>query len=116
LYLNAEQFLQYKIEEKELIPQKFDTSIEGLVNFWKFGFQGDTQKTKNQKLLEIANNKIRHANKNSPAKVRLQYLIDKAKEQGQSHIIEHLPTDWYGQMQELSLVESKKLYLDQVGR
>jgi len=116
LYTNAEKFLQYKIEEKELIPQKFDTSIEGLVNFWKFGFQGDTKESKNQKLLEIANNKIRHANKNSPAKVRLQYLIDKAKEQGQSHIIEHLPTDWYGQMQELSLVESKKLYLDQVGR
>jgi hypothetical protein len=116
LYSNAELFLQYKIEEKELIPQKFDTSIEGLVNFWKFGFQGDTKETKNQKLIEIANNKIRHANKNSPAKVRLQYWIDKTKKQGQSPVIEHLPTDWYGQMQELSLAESKKLYLDQVGR
>jgi hypothetical protein len=86
------------------------------VNFWKFGFQGDTKQSKNQKLHEIANNKMRHANKNSPAKVRLQYLINKAKEQGQSHIIEHLSTDWYGQMQHLSLVESKKLYLDQIGR
>lgn len=116
LYSNAEQFLQYKIDEKDLIPQKFDTSVKELVNFWKFGFQGDTKQSKNQKLHEIANNKMRHANKNSPAKVRLQYLINKAKEQGQSHIIEHLPTDWYGQMQQLSLVESKKLYLDQIGR
>ena len=98
------------------IPQKFATSVKELVNFWKFGFQGDTKQSKNQKLHEIANNKMRHANKNSPAKVRLQYLINKAKEQGQSHIIEHLPTDWYGQMQQLSLVESKKLYLDQIGR
>jgi hypothetical protein len=116
LYSNVEQFLQYKIDEKDLIPQKFDTSVKELVNFWKFGFQGDTKQSKNQKLLEITNNKIRHANKNSPAKVRLEYLINRAKEQGQSHIIEHLPTDWYGQMQDLSLVESKKLYLDQIGR
>jgi hypothetical protein len=108
--------LQYKINEKDLISQKFDTSVEELVNFWKFGFQGDTKQSKNEKLFETVNSKIRHANKNSPAKVRLQYLIDKTKELGQSHIIEHLPTDWYGQMQELSLAESKKLYLDQVGR
>jgi len=116
LYENAEQFLQYKIEEKDLIPQKFDTSVSELVNFWKFGFQGDSKKSKNQKLLDIANNKIKHSNKNSPAKVRLQYLIDKAKENNQSHIIEHLPTDWYGQMQQLTMDESKKLYLSGVGR
>jgi len=116
LYENAEQFLQYKIQEKDLIPQKFDTSVSELVNFWKFGFQGDSKKSKNQKLLDIANNKIKHSNKNSPAKVRLQYLIDKAKENNQSHIIEHLPTDWYGQMQQLTMDESKKLYLSGVGR
>jgi hypothetical protein len=116
LYENAELFLQYKIQEKDLIPQKFDTSVNELVNFWKFGFQGDSKKSKNQKLLDIANNKIKHSNKNSPAKVRLQYLIDKAKENNQSHIIEHLPTDWYGQMQQLTMVESKKLYLSGVGR
>ena len=116
LYENAEQFLQYKIQEKDLIPQKFDTSVNELVNFWKFGFQGDSKKSKNQKLLDIANNKIKHSNKNSPAKVRLQYLIDKAKENNQSHIIEHLPTDWYGQMQQLTMDESKKLYLSGVGR
>jgi len=116
LYENAEQFLQYKIQEKDLIPQKFDTSVNELVNFWKFGFQGDSKKSKNQKLLDIANNKIKHSNKNSPAKVRLQYLIDKAKEKNQSHIIEHLPTDWYGQMQQLTMDESKKLYLSGVGR
>jgi thiamine biosynthesis lipoprotein ApbE len=116
LYENAEQFLQYKIEEKDLIPQKFDISVNELVNFWKFGFQGDSKKSKNQKLLDIANNKIKHSNKNSPAKVRLQYLIDKAKENNQSHIIEHLPTDWYGQMQQLTMDESKKLYLSGVGR
>ena len=116
LYENAEQFLQYKIEENDLIPQKFDTSVNELVNFWKFGFQGDSKKSKNQKLSDIANNKIKHSNKNSPAKVRLQYLIDKAKENNQSHIIEHLPTDWYGQMQQLTMVESKKLYLSGVGR
>jgi hypothetical protein len=108
--------LQYKIQEKDLIPQKFDTSVNELVNFWKFGFQGDSKKSKNQKLLDIANNKIKHSNKNSPAKVRLQYLIDKAKENNQSHIIEHLPTDWYGQMQQLTMDESKKLYLSGVGR
>jgi len=116
LYENAEQFLQYKIQEQDLIPQKFDTSVNELVNFWKFGFQGDSKKSKNQKLSDIANNKIKHSNKNSPAKVRLQYLIDKAKENNQSHIIEHLPTDWYGQMQQLTMVESKKLYLSGVGR
>jgi len=116
LYENAEQFLQYKIQEKDLIPQKFDISVNELVNFWKFGFQGDSKKSKNQKLLDIANNKIKHSNKNSPAKVRLQYLIDKAKENNQSHIIEHLPTDWYGQMQQLTMDESKKLYLSGVGR
>lgn len=116
LYENAELFLQYKIQEKDLIPQKFDTSVNELVNFWKFGFQGDSKKSKNQKLLDIANNKIKHSNKNSPAKVRLQYLIDKAKENNQSHIIEHLPTDWYGQMQQLTMDESKKLYLSDVGR
>jgi len=116
LYENAELFLQYKIQEKDLIPQKFDTSVNELVNFWKFGFQGDSKKAKNQKLLDIANNKIKHSNKNSPAKVRLQYLIDKAKENNQSHIIEHLPTDWYGQMQQLTMDESKKLYLSGVGR
>ena len=116
LYENAELFLQYKIQEKDLIPQKFDTSVNELVNFWKFGFQGDSKKSKNQKLLDIANNKIKHSNKNSPAKVRLQYLIDRAKENNQSHIIEHLPTDWYGQMQQLTMDESKKLYLSGVGR
>ena len=116
LYSNAEEFLQYKIDVKDLIPQKFDTSVKELVNFWKFGFQGDTKQSKNQKLLEMANNKMRHANKNSPAKVRLQYLIDKVKEKGQSNIIEHLPTDWYDQMQKLTMVESKKLFLAQVGR
>ena len=116
LYSNAGEFLQYKIDVKDLIPQKFDTSVKELVNFWKFGFQGDTKQSKNQKLLEIANNKMRHANKNSPAKVRLQYLIDKVKGTDQSDIIEHLPTDWYDQMQKLTMVESKKLYLAQVGR
>ena len=116
LYENAELFLQYKIQEKDLIPQKFDTSVNELVNFRKFGFQGDSKKSKNQKLLDIANNKIKHSNKNSPAKVRLQYLIDRAKENNQSHIIEHLPTDWYGQMQQLTMDESKKLYLSGVGR
>ena len=116
LYENAELFLQYKIQEKDLIPQKFDTSVNELVNFWKFGFQGDSKKSKNQKLMDIANNKIKHSNKNSPAKVRLQYLIDRAKENNQSHIIEHLPTDWYGQMQQLTMDESKKLYLSGVGR
>ena len=116
LYENAELFLQYKIKEKDLIPQKFDTSVNELVNFWKFGFQGDSKKSKNQKLMDIANNKIKHSNKNSPAKVRLQYLIDRAKENNQSHIIEHLPTDWYGQMQQLTMDESKKLYLSGVGR
>jgi len=116
LYSNAEHFLQYKIDEKDLIPQKFDTSVNELTNFWKFGYEGDTKLSKNQKLIEIANNKMRHSNKNSPAKVRLQYLINKAKEKGAPHMIEHLPTDWYGQMQNLSLAESKKQYLDQIGR
>ena len=116
LYSNADQFLQYKIEEKELIPQNFDTSVEALVQFWKFGFQGDTKNSKNSKLLEISNSELRHKNKNSPAKVRLQTLMNRAKENNQEHYIEHLPTDWYSQMQHLSLAESKKLYLAEFGR
>ena len=116
LYSNADQFLQYKIEEKELIPQKFDTSVEALVHFWKFGFQGDTKNSKNSKLLEISNSELRHKNKNSPAKVRLQTLMNRAKENNQEHYIEHLPTDWYSQMQNLSMAESKKLYLAEFGR
>ena len=116
LYSNADEFLQYKIEENELIPQKFDTSVEALVQFWKFGFQGDTKNSKNSKLLEISNSELRHKNKNSPAKVRLQTLMNRAKENNQEHIIEHLPTDWYSQMQHLSMAESKKLYLAEFGR
>ena len=114
LYTNSDLFLQNKITENELIPS-FDNSIETLVEFWKFGFKGDTKDSLHPELEKLASSKNKHSTKNSPAKTRLQTLINKAKEKGESPYID-LVTDWYEPMSRLSLVETKKQFLVQISR
>jgi hypothetical protein len=114
LYTNSDLFLQNKITEDELVPA-FDNSIETLVEFWKFGFKGDTKDSLHPELKKLASNKNRHSTKNSPAKTRLQSLINKAKEKGESPYID-LVTDWYEPMAKLSLAETKKQFLGQISR
>jgi hypothetical protein len=114
LYTNSDLFLQNKITESELIPS-FDNSLETLVEFWKFGFKGDTKDSLHPELEKLASSKNKHSTKNSPAKTRLQTLINKAKEKGESPYID-LITDWYEPMSRLSLAETKKQFLVQISR
>lgn len=116
LYENADEFLQHKIDEKELKPT-FNNSVEHLVEFWKFGFKGDTKdKPPHPEILKHAtNSKIRHANKNSPAKVRLQSWIDKQNEKGESPYIE-VTTDWYQELATIDFETVKERYKEKVAR
>lgn len=115
LYENSYEFLRNEITEKELVPS-FDNSVETLTEFWKFGYQGDVKNgTLHMDLVKFANNKNRHNAKNSPAKVRLQGLIDEELKKGKPHYIP-LITDWYYPMSFMTWVEAKERFLSQVAR
>lgn len=109
LYTNADDFLQCKINEEELIPA-FDNSVETLTEFWKFGFDGDTKKGGvNPEIAKHYKNKFKFE-KLSSAKRRIQNLVDK----GEDSI--SLVTDWYLPMSWMSWEETKEKYLNYVSR
>lgn len=120
LYTNADLFLQGVISEDELKPA-FDNSVDTLLEFWKYGFHGDTKKgslhPELQKLVDnkTVTNKVKHSTKNSPAKRRLNTLITKSKEKGESLYVE-LDTDWYEPMARLSWSEVKDRFRHHVAR
>lgn len=116
LYKNSDEFLQCKIDEKDLIPS-FDNSIEVLTEFWKFGFEGDTKDSPPHPeiLKQMTNNQIRHKNKNSPAKSRLNNWVKKSIEEGKSPYID-IETDWYEPLSYLDWGTIKERYLDKVAR
>lgn len=115
LYENSYEFLRNEVTEDQLKPA-FDNSIETLTEFWKFGYQGDVKYGNlHQDLIKFANNKNRHNAKNSPAKVRLQGLIDEEMKKGKPHYIP-LITDWYYPMSFMSWAEVKERFLSQVAR
>jgi len=116
LYQNADEFLQCKIDEKDLIPA-FDNRIEVLTEFWKFGFEGDTKDSPPHPEISKhnTNNKIRHSNKNSPAKSRLNTFVKRSLEQGMSPYID-IVTDWYEPLSYLDWETTKEQYLEKVAR
>ena len=111
LYVNSDEFLQCKINEDDLIPS-FDNSIERLTEFWRFGFSGDTQDSPvhTEIIKHAINSKVKHSNKNSPAKKRLNDLV----ERGSTHI--DLDSGWYEPMSRMTWFEVKEKFLDQISR
>ena len=109
LYTNSDDYLQYKINEEELIPS-FDNSVETLTEFWKFGFVGDTKRDGvNPEIESKFQNKFKFEKKSS-AKQRLQNMI----ERGDDFI--NLTTDWYLPMSYLSWEETREKFGDYVSR
>ena len=108
LYTNTDDFLQCRINEKELVPA-FDNSVERLTEFWKFGYQGDTKGSVHPEISKHFKNKFKFEQQ-SPAKYRLEKMI----KDGEDHI--ELATDWYAPMSELSFDETKIRFLGQVSR
>jgi hypothetical protein len=109
LYTNSDDYLQYKINDNELIPA-FDNSVETLTEFWKFGFVGDTKRNGvNPEIESKFQNKFKFEKKSS-AKQRLQNMI----ERGEDFI--NLTTDWYLPMSYLSWEETKEKFGDYVSR
>ena len=116
LYKNSDEFLQCKINEEDLIPS-FDNSVEVLTEFWKFGFEGDTKDSPPHPeiLKQMTNSQIRHKNKNSPAKSRLNNWVKKSLEEGKSPYID-IETDWYEPLSYLDWETTKQKYLEKVAR
>ena len=109
LYTNSDEFLQCKIDEKDLI-KAFDNSVERLTEFWKFGYEGDTKDSPaHEEISKHFQNKFKFEKK-SPAKQRLNDMI----ERGETHI--NLITDWYEPMSSMSWDEVKERFLGQVSR
>jgi hypothetical protein len=113
LYKNTDEFLRGEIKEDELVPA-FDSSIEALTNFWKFGSMGDT------KILDqISKEKLKGDKRKISNKVRMKGMV-KGQIDSRNPLnpipIQGSRVEWYAPIAEMTWQETRNLYLAEVGR
>ena len=113
LYKNGDQFLRDEINADKLIPSH-DFSVEALTEFWRFGSMGDTTKLDKQTLEKLGDNE-----KKIKMKRRMKGMVKGQVDSWKPETIiqnQGSSADWYLPMGSLTWPETRKRFLDQVGR